>query len=133
MSDGAALYLSIGLGSGLGGMARFWISGLLAETRMGETFPLGTLAVNIIGSFLIGLIAVLTGPEGRLAWSQRTVQFFMVGLCGGFTTFSAFSLQTLNLVREGENAAAVVNISLTLATCLLAVWLGYAAGQALNR
>jgi len=133
MSDAAALYLCVGLGSGLGGMGRFWISGLLAGTRVGETFPLGTLVVNVTGSFLIGLVAALTGPDGRLAWSQRAIQFFMAGLCGGFTTFSSFSLQTLNLVHEGEHGAALLNIILSVATCLLSVWLGYAGGQALNR
>ena len=133
MSDSAALYFWIGLGSGLGGMGRFWISSLLAGTRWGETFPLGTLVVNIAGCFAIGLVAALTGPDGRLAWSQRTVQFFTAGLCGGYTTFSAFSIQTLHLVREGEGTVAALNVILSLVACFVSTWLGYTAGQVLNR
>ena len=85
----------------LGGIARYWCSGFAAE-RFGETFPWGTIIVNIVGSFIIGFFATLTGPDGRLLVPSTTRQFVMVGLCGGFTTFSSFGLETLNLARDGE-------------------------------
>ena len=132
MSETLSFYLWIGLGSGLGGMGRFWMSGWVAH-RFGELFPWGTLLVNVLGSFLIGLVATLTGPEGRILWSPRVSQFFMAGVCGGYTTFSSFSLQTLNLVREGEWGSALANMGLSVFFCLLAVWLGHVAGQAINR
>lgn len=111
---------------------RFWLSGLVAS-RYGETFPLGTLAINVLGSFIIGFFATLTDPDGRLLVHPTTRQFVMVGICGGFTTFSSFSLQTLSLVREGEWLYAGANISLSVILCLFAVWLGHAAAVALNQ
>jgi len=130
--DKLSVYLLIGLGSALGGMGRYWLSGLAARW-MGETFPWGTILVNVSGSFLIGLFVGLTGPEGRWMVSPRFRLFFMYGLCGGFTTFSAFSLQTLDLAREGQWLYAAGNALFSLVLCLLAVWLGHLAGQALNR
>lgn len=126
------LYLWIMLGSALGGGARFWLSTAVAE-RIGETFPWGTIIINVIGSFIIGFFATLTGPDGRLLVGSTTRQFVMIGLCGGFTTFSSFSLQTLNLVRNGEALNAGVNIILSVALCLIAVWLGYVAAAMLNQ
>lgn len=125
-------YLVIGFGSALGGMGRFWISGVVAR-HFGETFPWGTIFVNVTGSFVIGLFVALTGPDGRLLVSPRFGQFFALGLCGGYTTFSSFSLQTLNLVREGQWGAAGWNIALSLALCLVAIWLGNSTGQLFNR
>jgi fluoride exporter len=124
-------YLCIGLGSALGGMLRYWISGLVAE-RYGESFPLGTLIVNVSGSFLIGFLATLTAPDGRWLMAPLARQFFMIGLLGGYTTFSSFSLQTLNLIRDGEWLYAGLNSILSLALCLIAVWLGYAAAAGIN-
>ena len=125
-------YLSIAIGSGIGGMLRFALSGLIAE-RIGEIFPWGTLAVNILGSLVIGFFFTLTEPDGRLLVGTMARQFVMIGICGGFTTFSSFSLQTLNLVRDGDWLRASVNIGGSVALCLIAVWLGYIAAAALNR
>jgi fluoride exporter len=126
------LYLWIMFGSALGGGARFWLSTAVAE-RIGETFPWGTIIINVIGSFIIGFFATLTGPDGRLLVGPTTRQFVMIGLCGGFTTFSSFSLQTLNLVRNGEALNAGVNVILSVALCLIAVWLGFVAAALLNQ
>lgn len=126
------LYLWVMLGSALGGGARFLISGLSAG-HFGETFPWGTLIVNATGSFVIGFFSTLTGPDGRVFVGSQGRQFVMTGLCGGYTTFSSFSLQTLNLVRDGEMALAGANIGLSFAVCLAAVWAGHIAAAALNQ
>lgn len=125
------LYLWVAVGSALGGVARYWCSGL-AAVLLGPTFPWGTLFVNVSGSFLIGLFAALTGPDSRLIVSTEIRQFVMTGIMGGFTTFSSFSLQTLNLMHEGEWLYAGANVIASLAICLIAVWLGYMAGQGLS-
>lgn len=124
-------YFWIGLGSGLGGMARYWFSSIIAH-RFGEVFPAGTLVVNVTGSFLIGFVATVTDTEGRFLISPHARQFFMVGLFGGYTTFSSFSLQTLNLARDGEWLYAGANIGLSVFLCLGAVWLGTVAGNLIN-
>ena len=126
------IYFWVMLGSALGGAARYWCSGFAAE-HFGETFPVGTLAVNIIGSFIIGFFATLTGPDGRFLVGTQARQFVMTGLCGGYTTFSSFSVQTLNLVRDGEVKLAGANIALSVVLCLLAVWLGHIAAASLNQ
>ena len=125
-------YLWVMIGSALGGGARYWLSGVVAE-RIGETFPWGTLIINILGSLVIGLFATLTGPDGRYIVGTTARQFVMVGLCGGFTTFSAFSLQTLNLARDGEWFRAGAYIGLSVALCLIAVWLGHIAAATVNQ
>jgi len=107
------------------------VSGLLAQ-RYGETFPIGTLVVNVTGSFIIGFFATLTGPDGRWIVSPTARTFFMVGICGGYTTFSSFSLQSLNLARDGEWLYAGLNALLSFALCLFAVWLGHALALAIN-
>ena len=127
-----AIYLAVALGSALGGVGRFWLSGFTAQ-RVGETFPWGTLLVNVSGSFAIGLFVALTGPDGRWIVSPRLSCFFTAGLCGGYTTFSSFSLQTLKLAQEGQVLYALANVAASVAFCLLAVWLGHLLGQALNR
>ena len=119
------------LGSGLGGVARLLLSGLVANL-VGQTFPWGTLVVNVTGSFAIGLFATLTGPDGRVLAPAAFRQFFMLGICGGYTTFSSFSLQTLNLVEEGERFRAGVNAVLSMVLCFVAVWLGHLLATALN-
>jgi fluoride exporter len=116
-------YVVVMLGGALGTGARFWASGLIAE-RAGEFFPLGTLIVNITGSFAIGFLGAFTDPEGGFLLSPRFRQFFMVGVCGGYTTFSSFSLQTLDLIRDGDWLKAGLNTLLSFACCLAAVWLG---------
>jgi len=127
-------YLWIAMGGALGSVARYWLNGVVSA-RFGETFPLGTLAVNVAGSFVIGILAALTAPEGRLSPETRTfaTQFLMIGICGGFTTFSAFSLQTLNLLREREWLYAGGNVLLSVALCLIATWLGYLLGLVFNQ
>jgi CrcB protein len=124
-------YFWIAIGSALGGIARYWCSGIAARL-FGETFPWGTLIVNVIGSFVIGLFAALTGPEGRIFVPSVARQFVMIGLCGGYTTFSSFSLQTLNLTTDGEYLYAGLNIVLSVALCLIAVWLGSILAFGLN-
>lgn len=126
------IYVWIALGSALGGMARYWCSGFFAGL-FGETFPWGTIIVNVAGSFIIGFFATLTGPDGRLFVSSSTRQFVMVGVCGGYTTFSSFSLQTLTLIRDGEWLPAGANIGLSVVLCLMAVILGHMAAATLNQ
>ena len=98
-----------------------------------EVFPWGTLTANVSGCFVIGLFAMLTGPDGRILVPPDFRQFFMVGVCGGYTTFSSFSLQTLALARDGDMARASANVVVSLLFCLLGVWLGSVAGAAINQ
>ena len=126
------MYVWIMIGSALGGAARYWCSGFAAN-HFGETFPMGTLLVNVTGSFIIGFFATLTGPDGRLLVRTETRQFVMVGICGGFTTFSSFSLQTLELVRDGRMAQALGNIVLSVMLCLAAVAAGHCGAAAIHR
>jgi CrcB protein len=123
--------LWIFIGGGLGSLARWWASGFIAQ-RFGETFPWGTLLVNISGSFVIGLFATLTGPDGRWLAPASFRQFFMLGICGGYTTFSSFSLQTLNLVEDGQWFRAAANTVLSVVLCLIGVWLGHIMAMNLN-
>jgi CrcB protein len=125
-------YLWVALGSALGGMARYGASGL-AVLVGGETFPWGTLFVNVSGSLLIGVLAALMPMDGRIAFVGDARALLMVGLCGGFTTFSSFSLETLNLARNGEWTFAGGYIAASILLCLLAVWAGYFAAAAFAR
>jgi CrcB protein len=125
------LYFWIAVGGALGSITRFAVSGIVAQS-FGETFPWGTFAVNVIGSFAIGFFATLTAPDGRVFLSSVPRQFFMTGFCGGFTTFSSFSLQTLALAQDREWLRAGANSVLSLICCLVAVWLGYVAASAIN-
>jgi len=126
-------YLWVGLGGALGSVARFWVNGLVSE-KFGATFPWGTLVINVIGSFIIGIIGALAIPEGRLDTPSRVfaTQFLMIGVCGGYTTFSSFSLQTLNLLREREWLYAGSNVVLSIVLCLIVVWLGWLLGAVFN-
>ena len=112
-------------------MARYFSSGMAAAI-LGPSFPWGTMLVNVVGSFVIGLVAAMTGPDSRYIVSMEIRQFVMTGFLGGFTTFSSFSLQTLNLMQDGEWLYASANVMVTVALCLVVVWLGYVAGQAFN-
>lgn len=125
-------YLLIALGGALGSVARYWVSGFVA-LRAGEFFPYGTLVVNVSGSLLIGFFATLTDPEGRFLVQPGVRQFVMIGICGGYTTFSSFSLQTLNLARDGEWLAAGANAVVSMVACLVAVGLGHGLALVLNR
>jgi CrcB protein len=123
-------YLWIALGSALGGMARYGCSGWVAE-RYGERFPWGTLVVNVVGSFVIGVFAAAAGRAGWLG-SPAVGEFVMIGVCGGYTTFSSVSLQTLNLARDGEWLPATANIVLSVVLCFISVALGLSAARALD-
>ncbi len=124
-------YLWLGLGGAIGTIARFWLNGVISR-RLGETFPWGTLTINVTGSFIIGLFFALTVTEGRWFVGPTFRTFFMVGICGGYTTFSSFSLQTLNLARDGEWLYAGGNVVLSVILCLVAVWLGHLLGTTLH-
>ena len=124
-------YLLIAAGGALGSVARFWFSGLVAR-HFGETFPWGTILVNVSGSFAIGIFSTLTEQDGSWLVGPSWRQFFMVGICGGYTTFSSFSLQTLSLARNGEWFHAGANAVLSLVLCLTAVWLGHVLAMSFN-
>jgi CrcB protein len=126
------LYLLIALGGALGSVARFALSSVIGNL-FSATFPWGTLVVNVTGSFIIGFYATLTGPDGRIFAGGTTRQFVMTGICGGYTTFSSFSLQTLSLARDGEWLQAGANSVGTLVACLVAVWLGHLAAASINQ
>lgn len=128
----ALIVLAVAIGSALGGVARYGLSGVVARA-FGETFPWGTLVVNVTGSFLIGVVATLTGPDGRVLVSPVARQFWLIGIFGGFTTFSAFSLQTLSLAQDGEWLRAGGNVALSVGLCLVFVWLGAALASWVNR
>lgn len=110
-------YLLIALGSALGGMARHAV-GTWTLAQWGAGFPWSTLIVNVAGSFIIGAVAVTAQIN------EEMKLFLAVGLCGGFTTFSAFSVQTLNLIEAGAWPAAAFNVIGSVVLCLTAVWLG---------
>jgi CrcB protein len=124
-------YLWIAVGGALGSVARYGCSALIAGA-LGETFPWGTLVVNVLGSFVIGFFAAFTGPDGRVLVSGDMRQFVMVGICGGYTTFSSFSLQTLSLAQDGEYVRASANIVLSVMLCLASVWVGHVVAMSLN-
>jgi fluoride exporter len=119
-------YFMVAIGGAVGSVARFWISTVMAE-RFTETFPLGTVVVNVSGSFLIGVLAAVAKTGGI---SNSTRLFLMVGVCGGYTTFSSFSLQNLELLQNGNYYYAGLNTGLSLVLCMFAVWLGYLVGMA---
>ena len=126
------MYFAVAIGGALGSVARYFLSGLIANA-FGQTFPWGTFVVNATGSFIIGFFATLSGPGGRLLVNATVRQFVMVGICGGYTTFSSFSLQTLNLANDGEWLYAGGNIAGSVAVCLLFVWMGSIFAAALNQ
>ena len=130
--DTAGSYISVALGSVVGGVARYLVS-VLFMSQLGNGFPWSTLFVNVTGSFIIGFYAALTGPDGRLLAGPRQRQFVMVGICGGYTTFSAFSLETLQLVQSDHLQAASLNIGVSVVSWLAAVWIGHALATRLNR
>ena len=119
-------YLVIALGGAIGSVLRAWLAVAVARIT-GPQFPWGTILINILGSFVIGLVGSLTAHSTRYVELRA---FIMVGVCGGFTTFSSFSLQTLQLIQNGRPIQAAGNVVLSVAACLIAVSLGYAAGAA---
>lgn len=121
----------VALGSAIGGMGRYACSGL-GVRWLGESFPWGTLFVNVSGSLVIGALAVTLPADGRLV-TDNAREFLLIGICGGFTTFSSFSLETLNLARNGEWFAAVAYTLGSVVLCLAAVAIGFFGAQALAR
>jgi len=117
----------VGLGSAAGGMSRYWLS--LKVDDSCRLFPLGTLIVNTLGSFLIGYILVAPSVTDLGEWEKPFRQFAAVGFCGGFTTFSTFSLQTLHLLQRNEFGQATANILVSLLTCLAAAYFGIRLGK----
>lgn len=122
------VYVWVALGGALGSAFRYMLSNLVGRFA-GEAMPWGTLLVNLLGSFVIGWFAVATTSGGRVAATPEFRTFVMVGLCGGFTTFSSFSLQTLALFQDGAPIRASANVFLSLALCLGSVWAGTAVAS----
>ena len=118
----------IGLAGLAGTLFRYWLSGLVAR-QYGETFPWGTMAVNLVGCFLTGAVFHLTEERFLVDPTIRTV--ILIGLLGGFTTFSSYGLQTFMLLRDGEFGLATLNIATANVVGLLLVWVGYVVGKAL--
>ena len=117
------LAMAAAAGGAIGSLARYWLSLLAAP--MSGVLPWGTILINVIGSFVIGATAALALNPARAPISETARVFVMVGLCGGFTTFSAFSLQTFELLRVGAGGRAAVNVGLSVAACLAATAAGY--------
>jgi CrcB protein len=132
MRETAGLYLAVCAGSIVGGVLRA-LASIAAVAWLGDAFPIGTLFVNVVGSFIIGFYATLTGPGSRMMASTRQRQFVMTGICGGFTTFSTFSLETFMLAQNGDMRLAAINVAVSIVTWLLAAWLGQALAMRMNR
>jgi CrcB protein len=126
-------YLWVAIGGALGSVTRFWVNGLVSS-KFDTHFPFGTLVINIGGSFLIGIIGALASPQGRMDSQSRVfaTQFLMIGICGGYTTFSSFSWQTLQLLQNRQWLYAGGNVMLSVFLCMIAVWLGSLLGSILN-
>ena len=122
--------LWIGVGGALGTISRYWIG--TWTLPISRELPLGTIAINVIGSFIIGFIGTLTLATGRHPLPENGRLFIMVGICGGFTTFSSFSLQTLDLLRSGAWTRALVNVALSVLLCIAAVAAGHGIAELLN-
>jgi CrcB protein len=123
--------LLVAAGGAIGSVARFWLTEFAAKL-WGADFPWGTIIANVTGSLLIGAIAALPvlGPRDLLGPLGR--QFLMVGIMGGYTTFSSFSLQTLTMLQHGHLGKAAVNVVGSVALCLIAVWAGYALAASVS-
>jgi CrcB protein len=125
----ATTWIAVAGGGALGSLARYWLAAVMTALT-GPRFPWGTLLINVAGSLIIGLVAAVTLPPPRVAMHPDLRVFLMVGICGGFTTFSAFSLQTLELLQAGEFWPAAGYVAGSVALCLAGGWLGWFAGGA---
>lgn len=121
------LFIFVGFGCALGGLCRYALGGWL-DRRVGSALPWGTLTVNLLGSFLLGTVFGLT-TSGTTSGSVPAQAFFGIGFCGGLTTFSAFSLQNLDLLARGAKGCLVANILFSLVGCLLSALAGYALAE----
>ena len=126
------LYLLVSTGAVIGSVLRA-LASIGSVAWLAPSFPWGTLFVNVLGSFVIGFYATLTGPDGRIFAGTHQRQFVMTGICGGFTTFSMFSFETFSLAQKGHWAMAGLNVGVSVMTWLVAVWLGHIAASRLNR
>jgi fluoride exporter len=124
-------FISVAVGSVLGAIARYFVSGLVAR-RFGETFPWGTLIINVSGAFLIGLFGAMAESNASIMASPDPWLFAVTGFLGAYTTVSSFSLQTLTLARDGEVGRAVSYVALSVGLCLGTVALGFLVGQLLK-
>ena len=120
--------LLVGVGGLFGSVARYWVAGVVQRLD-GSTFPVGTLSVNVLGSFILGLLMALSLDRGLINADTRLL--LATGFCGGFTTMSTFSYETVALLRDGSAAAAAGNVGITLVACLAAVALGDLAARLL--
>ena len=128
--DAMAETLLVGLGGAIGSIARYWVG--LWALPLSRGLPWGTVAINVAGSFAISFFGTLTLANGRYPVPDTARLFFMVGVCGGFTTFSSFSLQTLDLLRGGASGRAMLNIAASVLLCLGSVALGHALASQMN-
>ena len=127
---GLRLCLILAAGGALGTLGRYGLS--LLTLPISQGVPWGTILINIAGSLLIGGFGTLTLASGRLPLPEEARLFVMVGVCGGFTTFSSFSLQTLDLLRTGHLTRAAVNVGVSVALCVAAVAIGHTLAARLN-
>ena len=125
-------YIAVGCGAALGALARY-LATVGIDAIPGLNLLWATASINVLGSFVIGLFAALTAPDGRLLVSPAGRQFVMSGLCGGFTTFSLASLDTFFLIEAGDTAVAAIYVGATILLSLAAVWLGHALAGRINR
>lgn len=126
------LYAVVSVGSIIGSVLRA-LASLVALGWFGPRFPWGTLFVNIVGSFVIGFYATITGPDGRAFAGMYQRQFIMTGICGGFTTFSVFSLEAFQSLHAGRFALAGFYVGISVVTWLASAWLGHALASRVNR
>jgi fluoride exporter len=122
--------LIVTIGGALGTLARYVVSVLAIP--ISRELPWGTIVINVTGSFIIGLFGTLTLAHGRYPAPESVRLFVMIGLCGGYTTFSSFSLQTLDLLRSGAVVRAAINIAASVAFCVAAVAAGHLAAAHFN-
>jgi CrcB protein len=121
-------WAAVALGGAIGSVARFWLTGVMTALT-GPRFPWGTLLINVLGSLMIGIVAGATLTPARIGMHPDVRIFLMTGICGGFTTFSAFSLQTLELLQSGDTVPALGYAIGSVMLCVVATYAGWALGR----